>query len=92
MEVIMQKYVIFIKTDESKVIQKESVTSSFIKDMKQKGFRKHHIEVEAENEKEAIIKLNEHSEGYLSSLKDLSGSAVICAVCFGVVALIYIFR
>ncbi len=88
----MRKYVIFIKSDESKVIPKESVTHFFIKEMKQKGFRKHHVEVEAENEKEAINKLNENSEGYLNSLRELSGSTVICSVCVIIVALIYFFR
>lgn len=88
----MRKYVFFIKSDKSKVIQKEYVTHSFIQEMKQKGFRKHHIEVEAENEKEAIDKLNENSESYLSSLREFSGNAVICAVVFGVMALIYFFR
>jgi len=43
----MIKYVIFIKNDESKVISKaipkEFVTNAFIKEMKQKGFTKHHI-------------------------------------------------
>jgi len=32
----MHKYVVFIKSDESKVIPKESVTHSLIKDMKKK--------------------------------------------------------
>lgn len=88
----MHKYVVFIKNRESNAIQKESVTGSLIKDMKQKGFRKHHIEVNAESEKEAINQLNEHSEDYLSSLREFSGSAVICAVCVGIIALVYIFR
>ncbi len=88
----MRKYVIFIKSDESKVIPKEFITHFFIKGMKKKGFRKHHVEVEAENEKEAINKLNEHSEGYLDSLRELSGSAVICGVCFIVIVLISFFR
>ncbi len=87
----MRKYVIFIKSDESKVIPKEFVTPLLIKDMKQKGFRKHHVEVDAENKKEAIDKLNDHSEGYLNSLRELSGSAVICGVCVIIITLIYFF-
>ncbi len=89
------KYIVFIKNDEAKLISKAfpkaSVTPSFVREMKQKGFRKHFVEVEAENESEAIMKLNEHNEGYLHSLKDLSGSAVICAVSAIVIALIYFF-
>lgn len=89
------KYNVFIKNDESKQISKavpkNLVTNGFVQEMKQKGFTKHFVEVEAENESEAITKLNEHNEGYLHSLKDLSGSAVICAICGIVVALIYLF-
>ncbi len=89
------KYIIFIKNDKEKIsseaIPKHSVTASFIREMKQKGFRKHFVEVEAENENEAIIKLNEHSEGYQHSLKELSGSAVICAISAIAIAVIYFF-
>ncbi|WP_213990938.1 hypothetical protein [Sodalis sp. dw_96] len=88
----MRKYIIFIKSDASKVIPKEFVTRLFIKGMKQKGFSRYHIEVEAENEKEAINKLNENNEGYLDSLRELSGSAVICSVCVIIMALIYLLR
>lgn len=54
---MMNRYVVFIKSDESKVLKKEVVTREIIKVMKQKGFRKHHIEVEAENESDAIKKI-----------------------------------
>ncbi|WP_435929958.1 hypothetical protein [Dryocola sp. BD613] len=59
--------------------------------MKQKGFRKHFVEVEAENKSEAMKKLTEYNEGYLHSLKELFGNVVICAICFIAVALIYLF-
>lgn len=88
----MQKYVIFIKSDDSKVFPKESVTYLLIRELKQKWFRKHHIEIDAENEKEAINKLNEFSNGYLNSLKEISGGAVICGVSVIITALIYFFR
>ncbi len=52
---MMNRY-FFIKSDESKVLEKEVVTREIIKDMKRKGFRKHHIEVEADNESDAIKK------------------------------------
>jgi hypothetical protein len=87
----MRKYVVFIKSDESKVIPKESVTHSLIKDMKKKGFRKHHVEVDAENEREAIVKLNKNSEDYLNSLREFSGSIFICSVCVIIISLVYIF-
>ncbi|WP_333781392.1 hypothetical protein [Dryocola boscaweniae] len=89
------KYIVFIKNDESKLISKavpkNSVTKGFVQEMKQKGFTKHFVEVDAENENEAIIKLNEHNEGYLYSLKVLSGSAVICALCAIAITLLYLF-
>ena len=88
----MNKYVIFIKNNESKAITKESVTKEFKKDMKNKGFTKHYMEVEAENEKQAIKKLNEFSENYLDSLKCLSRNAVICAISVIAIALVYVFR
>jgi hypothetical protein len=95
LETILLKYIVFIKNDRSKLIAKafpkESLTSAFAYEMKQNGFRKHFVEVDAESEKEAISKLNEHNEGYLHSLKDLSGSAVICAISAIAIALIYWF-
>ncbi|MDT3251483.1 hypothetical protein QZQ97_11105 [Serratia sp. root2] len=87
----MRKYVVFIKSDESKVIPKESVTHSLIKDMKKEGFRKHHVEVDAENEREAIDKLNKNSEDYLNSLREFSGDIFICSVCVIIISLVYIF-
>jgi len=91
MENIMNKYVIFIKSDESKVIKKEVVTREIIKDMKQNGFRKHHVEVDAENEIDAIKKLNKNSNDYLDSLKDFSGSLLFCSICVVIMAIVYFF-
>lgn len=88
----MNTYVVFIKENESKAIVKKLVTKELKLDLKQQGFTRHHKEVEAENEKDAIRKLNEFSEGYLDSLKGLSGSAVICAISVIAIALIYFFR
>jgi len=87
----MRKYVVFIKSDESKVIPKESVTHSLIKDMKKEGFRKHHVEVDAKNEREAIDKLNKNSEDYLNSLREFSGDIFICSVCVIIISLVCIF-
>ncbi|MEG3134320.1 hypothetical protein SC206_12175 [Rouxiella sp. T17] len=88
----MRKYVIYINNNKSKVLPKELATRAFTKKMKQRGFRKHHVEIDAKNEQDAIVKLNENSQEYLDSLKELSGSAVICAICGGVVALIYFIK
>ncbi|WP_434463125.1 hypothetical protein ACMV5L_06285 [Serratia plymuthica] len=87
----MNRYVIFIKSDASRVLKKEVVTREIIKDMKLKGFRKHHVEVDAENEVEAISKLNKNSNDYLDSLKDFSGNLLICSICVVVMAIVYFF-
>ncbi|TKI02839.1 hypothetical protein FCN80_23845 [Martelella alba] len=88
----MHKYVIFIKNKGSMAIPREFVTPSYIKEMKKKGFRKHHIEIEANNEKEAFFKINEHNEDYLNSLRELSGSAVICGVFVIIITLTAFFK
>ncbi|WP_240116257.1 hypothetical protein [Erwinia endophytica] len=60
--------------------------------MKHQGYRKHHVEVEAENEKDARNKFNEFNRGYLDSIRELSGSAVICAVSVIAITIIFIIR
>lgn len=89
---MMNKYVVFIKSDESRVQRKEVVTREIIKDMKQKGFRKHHIEVEAENENDAINQLNKNSNDYLDSLRNFSGDLLFCSVCVIVMVIVYLFN
>jgi hypothetical protein len=89
---MMNKYVVFIKSDESRGQRKEVVTREIIKDMKQKGFRKHHIEVEAENENDAINQLNKNSNDYLDSLRNFSGDLLFCSVCVIVMVMVYLFN
>ncbi len=89
---MMNKYVVFIKSDESRVQRKEVVTREIIKDMKQKGFRKHHIEVEAENENDAINQLNKNSNDYFDSLRNFSGDLLFCSVCVIVMVMVYLFN
>ncbi len=89
---MMNKYVVFIKSDESRGQRKEVVTRKIIKDMKQKGFRKHHIEVEAENENDAINQLNKNSNDYLDSLRNFSGDLLFCSVCVIVMVMVYLFN
>lgn len=86
---MMNKYVVFIKSDASKVLRKEVVTREIIKEMRRKGFRKHHVEVEAENETDAINKLNKNSNDYLDSLRNFSGDLWFCSICVIVMALVY---
>ncbi|BEM77558.1 hypothetical protein SME38J_16610 [Serratia marcescens] len=88
----MNKYVVFIKSDESRVLRKEVVTREIIKDMKQKGFRKHHVEVDAENENDAINKLNKNSNDYLDSLRNFSGDLLLCSIFVIAMVMVYLFR
>ncbi len=89
---MMNRYVVFIKSDESKVLRKDVVTREIIKDMKRKGFRKHHVEVEADNESDAVNKLNKNSNDYLDSLKNFSGDLLFCSICVIVMVMVYLFR
>ncbi|PWV66543.1 hypothetical protein C7425_104270 [Pantoea ananatis] len=92
----MNKYVIFTKNGEhkieSKVLLKEAATSEVVKELKKNGFRKHIVEVEANDEREAVKKLNEHSLSYQKDLKEYSGNVVIISVVVIVIALIYLLR
>jgi len=92
MEIMMVKYVVFIKNDDSKLIAKAitkgSVTHSFIQEMKQNRFRKHNVEVDAENEKDAINKINENNKGYLNSLSAFSGNVFF--YCAGIIVILII--
>ena len=88
---MMNRYVVFIKSDESRVLRKDVVTRGSSKDMKLKGFRKHHVEVEADNESDAINKLNKNSNDYLDSLKNFSGDLLLCSICVIVMAIVYFF-
>ncbi|HID9392554.1 TPA: hypothetical protein ACXIY6_000783 [Serratia marcescens] len=85
----MNRYVVFIKSDASRVLRKEVVTREIIKEMRRKGFRKHHVEVEAENETDAINKLNNNSNDYLDSLRNFSGDLWFCSICVVAMALVY---
>lgn len=84
------KYIFLTKTGETKVIAKQSLDREALKALKGQGFKKHHIEVEAENEREAIEKLHKDNEDNLNALSDFSGHTLYAAV-FGVLVLIVIF-
>lgn len=88
----MNKYVVFIKSDKTQVVLKEQATRDFIKSMKKEGYSKHIIEVEAENEQDAITKVNKESQDYLDSLGEYSGNIVIISVVVILMAVVYFFR
>lgn len=88
----MHKYVIFIKGNTSKIIKKDSIDQGIVKQMKKQGYRRHHVEVEAENEKDAKTKFIDFNSDYLDAVRDISASAVICAVSVIVIAVVFIIR
>lgn len=87
----MSKYVIFISSSGGKAVPKELVTYSFTRDMKKKGFRKHHIEVEAESEEDAVKELNKFNEGFMKDVKEYTGSIIIISVCVILTLIVYLF-
>lgn len=88
----MKKFIVYLKNNESRVYLKDEVTSQIKDEMKKNGFRKHNVEVDADNEKDALVKIREFDNGYFESLKGMTGSAVICAIIFILMALVYYFR
>ncbi|MDU4091896.1 MAG: hypothetical protein E7H57_01260 [Pantoea sp.] len=85
----MNKYVIFISDNKSKAVLKEKVTRAVIKQMKENGFRKYHVEIAAENEKDAVLKLNDSNESYLTALADFSGNILFLAVIIIIISIFY---
>ncbi|MFK3703450.1 hypothetical protein EDF73_11085 [Raoultella sp. BIGb0138] len=77
----MGKYVIFISSRGGKAVAKDAVTSSLIKEMKRQGFRKHHVEVDAENETDAVKAFNRFNDDYLTEVKDYTASVIFGCLC-----------
>lgn len=88
----MNNYVIFISHNKAEAILKENVTRAVIKQMKEKGFTKHHVEIAAENGKDAILKLNESNKSYLAALEVFSGNVLFLAVIIILMSALYFFK
>ncbi|MCT4716415.1 hypothetical protein MUA01_15740 [Enterobacteriaceae bacterium H18W14] len=78
----MEKYVFYVNGKNTKVLPKSQLSAEEIKKLTQSGFRKHHLEVEADSRKMAIKKLNEMTEENLRELGSFSGSMLFAAVVF----------
>ncbi|MCE9994247.1 hypothetical protein LZ633_19915 [Enterobacter asburiae] len=87
----MNKYVFFIKENKAQVMLKEQATCEIIKVLKDNGYIKHNVEVEAENENDAIKKLNKAGEDNLDSLSEYSGNILIISVVVILMAVAYFF-
>ena len=87
----MGKYAIFISSRGGKAVPKDQVTSSLIKEMKRQGFRKHHVEVEAENENDAVKALNRFNDDYLTEVKEYTASVIFVCLCAIVAFIVFLF-
>ncbi len=87
----MGKYVIFISRRDGKAVPKDRVTSSLIKEMKQQGFRKHHVEVDAENEQDAVKTLNKFNDDFLTEVKEYGGSVIFVCLSAIVIFIVFLF-
>lgn len=87
----MGRYVIFISSSGGKAVPKALVTYSFTRKMKKNGFRKHHIEVEAENEEDAVKKLNGFNEDFMKDVKEYTGNIIIISACAIITLIFYLF-
>ena len=86
----MKKYIFLTKGDETKIIAKETLNRVALSELKKQGFKKHHLEVEAENEQEAIEKLHKDNEDNLNALGEFSGNILYAVgLLFLLVALFY---
>lgn len=87
----MGKNVIFISSRGGKAVPKDQVTSSLIKEMKRQGFRKHHLDVDAENEADAVKALNQFNDDYLTEVKEYSASTIFICLCAMVIFIVFLF-
>mgnify|MGYP000855412330 CR=1 FL=1 len=89
----MQTYTFFVKGKKVQVIPRNELTDSKKKELKENGFKKHHIEVDALSKNDAAIKLKESTDQNLEDLSSFSGSILFSVMFFIIVAaLIYFFR
>lgn len=86
----MKKYIFLTRGDETKILPKETLSRAELNDLKKQGFKKHHLEVEAENKQEAIEKLHKDNEDNLNALGEFSGNILYAVgLLFLLVALFY---
>lgn len=70
----MNNYIIFIKDSKSKVITADHVTRELSRQLKSKGFTQYPYPIEANDEKEAIEKLNKQGNEHLNALSEYTGN------------------
>lgn len=88
----MNSYIIFIKDNESKVLTADNVTRELTRELKSKGFAKYPYKIEANNEKDAIQKLNKQGQDHLNDLSQFSGNIFFyCAILVAGLVVAFIF-
>lgn len=88
----MNGYIVFIKDDESKVMINELVTRDITKELKREGFTKYPHVIKANDEKDAIEKLNKKGNEHLNTLGEYSGNVFFyCAILVVGLLLAFIF-
>jgi len=88
----MKGYIVFIKDDKSTVMIDELVTREITKELKRKGFTKYPYVIKANNEKDAIEKLNKKGDENLNTLGEYSGNVFFyCAILVVGLLLAFIF-
>ncbi|MGC6389057.1 hypothetical protein ACMV8I_15550 [Ewingella sp. S1.OA.A_B6] len=76
----MQTYTFFVKDKNVQIIPKIELTDSKKTELKEHGFKKHHIEVEAASKNDAAIKLKDNTNENLEDLRQFSGNHLFTAL------------
>lgn len=76
----MEKYVFFTKDNTSQIVKKNLLSKEKLSELKARGYKKHHVEIDAESEGQAKKRFDRFNNDYLDALKGFSGNAVICAL------------
>lgn len=76
----METYTFYVKDKKVQVMPKRELTGAETNKLKEKGFKKHHIEVEAMSKKDAIVKLNENTDENLEALRNYAGDYLFSSV------------
>ena len=84
----MDKYVFYVKGKTTQILLKNQLSVEDIKKLKQQGFKKHHLEVEAESRQDATVKLNALTDENLEALSSFSGNILFSAVLFIIISVI----
>lgn len=76
----MQTYIFYVKEENVITIPKNNLTDLERSRLTSNGFKKHYLEVEANDEKDAAKKLNELNNENLNALSEFSGNHLFTAI------------